>query len=212
MGSLLFQDKDKRICVLQSISDGYSRISWVARVVLGTALVLGECSFLRLSLLLQQRQAASASSSSSALKPREEEARRNRMSRGRRPLVSPLLRVHSSSSSGDYYFSALCFFFFKKKKLYSSKLSIQRCFRGYTEAIRKRPLLTTTTTRGRVVSSLGRTGWTCWPSGWLYGLVEPSLSRLRRCKSCAALVLQQPQQQQQQLLLVLSFVVVLVHA
>ena len=152
--------------------------------MLGTALVLGECSFLRLSLLLR-------GACSLAPKPREEEeeARRNRMSRGRRPLVSPLLRVHSSSSSGDYYFSALCFFFFKKKKLYSSKLSIQRCFRGYTEAIRKRPLLTTTTTRGRVVSSLGRTGWTCWPSGWLYGLVEPSLSRLRRCKSCAALVL-----------------------
>ena len=53
--------------------------------MLGTALVLGECSFLRLSLLLR-------GACSLAPKPREEEeARRNRMSRGRRPLVSSLL-------------------------------------------------------------------------------------------------------------------------
>ena len=34
-----------------------------------------------------------------ALKPREEEARRNRMSRGRRPLVSSLLRVQAAAAT-----------------------------------------------------------------------------------------------------------------
>ena len=113
--------------VLPSISDGYSRISWVAlyawklhcsgpwRVLLSTSkststvVALGSFSFFF---------SAEASWRRSKTKPNVQ-----------RPAASGFFSTTSTSSSshGDYYFSALCFFFFfLKKKLYS-KLSIQRC-------------------------------------------------------------------------------------